>query len=1170
MINKLVTNEKTTFNCIKNKMKLSLILFFAFILSALANSFGQEKITIDIEKGDIIEVLNEIEANSEYQFIYSLNQYDFNKKISLSVKKQTIKSVLNSVFQDQMTYAISENKVILKKKTDSLITHTEIEEEKEVIQRSISGNVIDSNGTPLPGATIIEVGTENGTTTDFDGNFILTLENNEASLEVSYLGFLSLVVNVSDTDNIVISLSESNSSLDEIIVTGYGRQVKRDITGSVASISAESIENFPLASFENAIQGQLAGVQVTESSGEPGAGSNIRVRGVGSITAGNEPLYVVDGFPISKNVGLGVQGDVFRRRAAFGLPSQNPLANINPSDIESIQVLKDASTASQYGSRGSNGVVIITTKRGRKGTDPSISYNSFYGMQSVANKLDLMNSTQLIEYNKEASNNAYLERNPGSSINDPNSVRTAGAWRIPEEVLSPDGTDTDWQDEVFDSRLVQNHNMSISGGSEKSNYYISGNYFDQNGIIEKTNFKRYSLRVNLNTELSDKARFGIKLAPSYTSSDKLPASSPYFARPPGIVYSAIVHAPMVKSYNADGTINQLNNQSYMLTENGRGSSMTSASNPLAIIQGVDDELNQNRTFGNVFLEYDILDGLTFKTYMGVDANNYKRNFYRNSSLLYRTAKVGETFGQSSSSESLSWIAEQTLNYVKTFGEHKLDALVGYTSQKEKIDINQLVADNYPDDLVQTISGGQIMQGTSSIEEWSLVSILARANYSFNDRFLATASIRSDRSSRFGTGNKTGIFPSLSAGYRLSEDLGINVLSDLKIRASWGQTGNFLIPNYASIGLLNPSNYTFGGVETNGIAPITISNQDLGWEKTSSTNIGLDFAFLDDRIYGSIEYFKSVTSDLLLGVQVPSALGFENALTNIGEVENTGIEISFTSRNTVGVLKWETNFNFSTIDNKVTKLGESGDPIYTKGGAGIRHITKIGEPIGSYFGYKTDGIYQNQAEIDASVVVDNLNKTPHPGDFKWVDKDGNNVIDDNDRMALGNYLPDFTYGITNSFEYDNFKLSFILQGTQGNEVLNLTRRHMFNGEANYNSYVDLVDRWRSEASPGNGSIPRANRQTGNTNNRPSNYQVEDASYLRLRNVNLSYNFPVDTFGNVIKDLRLYVSGTNLFTSTDYIGFNPEVNNQNGNLLAQGEDYGAYPLQKVVTLGINAKF
>jgi TonB-linked SusC/RagA family outer membrane protein len=1035
---------------------------------------------------------------------------------------------------------------------------------------TVSGQITDSEGIPLPGANVLEKGTFNGTASDADGNFSITVDD-QATLVFSYLGYSDVEVAVQGRTSIAVQMTEIASALDEIVVTGYGRQVKRDITGSVATLSSKQIKDIPVTSFENAIHGQMAGVQVSETSGEPGAGPTIRVRGVGSITAGNEPLYVIDGFPISKNVDLGVQGDNFRRGdGRFRPPTQNPLATLSPDDIESIQVLKDASSASIYGSRGSNGVILITTKKGKRSGKPVVSYDSYVGVQSVANKLDLMNAAQLIEYNKDATNNAYLQANPDASASDPNSIRTNAAWRIADDVQNPDGTDTDWQDEIFRSAFLQSHNLSISGGSEKIGYYVAANYYNQDGIIRKSGFDRFGLRMNLEADINDKLSIGINLNPSYTTSDKLPAGSPYFARPPGIVYSGIVHSPTVKPLNADGTPNQLDNQSYLLTSDGQTSSMTSASNPLAIIEAIDDELNQFRTFTNVYAEYDLIEGLTFKTFFGVDINNYKRNFFRKNSLLYRTATTGEPYGQSSSSESVNWLAEQTLSYSTVLnGAHSINAVIGYTAQKEKLDVNTIIADNFPDDLVSTVSGGQVVQGTAVQEEWSLVSMLARVNYDFDDRFLVTASIRADKSSRFGPGNKTGVFPSASVGYRISNDITtLDWLSDLKLRASWGKTGNFLIPNYASIGLLNPTNYTFGGTLVNGIAPLTISNDDLSWEKTRSYDIGLDFGILDDRIYGSIEYFNSTTSDLLLAVQIPSALGFTNTLTNIGEVVNKGFEFTVTSRNTTGKLRWTTDINFATIDNEVTKLGPSGDPILSSGGAGNRHITRIGDPVGSYFGYITDGIYQNQAEIDAG-PMDQIS-TPHPGDFRWKDINGDGVINPADRTVIGNYLPDFTYGMTNTLSYDNFTFSFLIQGVQGSEVLNLTRRHMGNGEANYNSYSDWVDRWRSPEDPGNGMIPRANRQTGNSNNRQSSYQVEDASYIRLRNVTLSYTFPESVLNNTFSGLRIYASGTNLLTITDYLGFNPEVNNIEDNVNVQGEDYGAYPLSRIFTFGVNASF
>lgn len=1055
---------------------------------------------------------------------------------------------------------------------------------------TVTGRVTDaSTGEPLPGVSIVVKGTTSGTITDFNGDYTLNVVGENTMLVFSFIGFSTEEIPVGVNTVINVAMTPDIQALQEVVVIGYGTQQRRDITGSVSSISSKKIKDLPVVSFENAIQGQLAGVQVTETSGEPGAGPSIRVRGLGSISAGNEPLFVVDGFPISKNVDVGVQGDVFRRRAAFRPPPSNPLANLNPNDIASIEVLKDASAAAIYGSRGSNGVILITTKQGEKSGRQEINFDAFVGVQSVANRIDLMNARELGDYVRDSRNNPYLQEVPGADPNHSNAERDAtavaaglsplGEYRIPDDFVNPTGIDTDWQDVVFSDAMIQNYNVSVSGGSDKIGYYVAGGYFDQDGIIEGSGFDRFSFRLNLDAEILPKLNIGVNLNPSFTVFDRLPAGSPYFARPPGIVYSAIVHSPTVSPYLPDGSINQTDNQSHLFTEDGAGAGMTTASNPLAIIEGITDELTQNRTFGNLWMEYELLDGLTFKSFLGIDVNNYYRTFFRANSLLLRNATIGEPYGQSSSSQTVNWLAEQTLSYEKTFnGVHALSAVAGYTAQKETIERNQLVAENFFDDQVPTVNGGQVTAGTAIKEEWSLVSFLARANYSYRDRYLATATIRTDRSSRFGAGNRTGVFPSFSVGWRLSEEplmSNVSFLSDLKLRGSWGQTGNFLIPNYASIGLVDPANYVLGengGVQVNGVAQSTVNNPDLSWEKTRQVNIGLEIGLFEDRIFTALEWYQSNTTDLLLAVQIPSALGFTNALQNIGEVQNEGIEITLSSRNLTGEFGWNTDLNFATVNNEVLRLGPNGDPILSAGGAGNRHITRVGDPIGSYFGYVVDGIYQSQEEID-NAPLDTQAPGAAPGDFRFKDIDGDGDIDPDDRTVVGNYLPDFTWGLTNTFSFKGFDLNILVQGVEGAEVLNLTRRHLGNGEANFNSYAEWNNRWRSPQDPGNGEIPRADRRTGlhGNNNRPSSFQVEDASYIRLRNVTLGYNFPSSVLGYKIQALRVYVAGTNLFTATDYLGYNPEVNNQSAATPnVQGEDYGAYPLSRVLSFGVNATF
>jgi TonB-linked SusC/RagA family outer membrane protein len=658
------------------------------------------------------------------------------------------------------------------------------------------------------------------------------------------------------------------------------------------------------------------------------------------------------------------------------------------------------------------------------------------------------------------------------------------------------------------------------------------------------------------------------LAPTLTNNQKQPANAPYFARPPGIIYSALVHSPIVKPYNADGTVNQTNNQSHL------GGGTTTASNPIAISNAIDDQLFQFQNQASLGLTYEIIPGLDFKTFGGSFVNVFNRDFYRANTLLYRNATNGESFGQASASTSVNYLWENTLNYEIESGDHYINAIAGYSFQKDKINISQVSANNFPDDQVTTLSGGQVFAGTSIEEEWSLASAFVRGTYSYKDKYLFTGTMRTDRSSRFGKDNQTGYFPSFSLGWRLHQEgfmENIDAISELKLRLSWGQTGNFEIPNYGSVGLLSPSNYNFNGSEANGLLQTTIPNPKLTWEKSAQTDIGIELGLFNNRLFLIADYYKTITSDLLLNVSLTSVSGFNTALQNLGEVKNEGFEIALRSRNFVDDFTWSTDLNLSANKNEVLSLNAQNEPIFSRGGAGVRHITRVGDPIGSYYGYVVDGIYQNQDDI-TNAVLDTQAPNPAPGDLRFKDINGDGKITADDRTVTGSYFPDFTWGITNSFSFKGVDLSVIIQGVEGNEILNLTRRHLGNGEANFNSYAMWNNRWKSAENPGNGIIPRADRETGRhgNNNRPSSFQVEDGSFIRLRNITLGYTFPENNILNgSIDKLRLYVTGNNLFTLTDYLGYNPEVSNISGGL-TPGEDYGAYPLNKTIVFGINLNF
>lgn len=1157
-------------------MKISVFLML-IALQLSAKNYAQERLTINATKSSLFKVFQCIEKQSSFRFFYSNDVVPAGKEVGIVVKDATIDEVMVKILEGlPVKWKIIDNTNIIISNPSSGDGAARVAYADTVITGTITGS---EDGSLLKGVSVNVKGTGINTVTDENGRFSIKVPNLKATLVFSFVGYQNKEQSVAGRLQHNIEMKQNTKALDDVVVVGYGKQKRREVTGSIASISESQIKEIAVTSFENAIQGRVAGVDISVPSGEPGAAPVIRIRGSGSISAGNDPLYVIDGLPISSNTNL--QQNIGQRTEAYAVPKINPFTTINPNDIQSIEVLKDASAAGIYGSRGSNGVIMVTTKKGVKNRK-QVSFNAYTGFQEATNLPKLMNAAELIAYTKESRNNNYLQTYDPTNASsrfynplyDPNT--NAGRpnpdplfFRIPDKYIAWDGTDTKWLDLTLSRGMISNYNVSVSGGKDNITYYTSGGYYSEKGTIEGSKFDRYTFRTTVIDDISKKLQVGSSLNIAFTNNNRLPANGPYAANPPGIIYAALVHSPVIKPYNADGTPNQLDNQSFL------GGATTTADNPLAIMQAVKENIKNFRMFGNAYLKYNILDNLSFKSYLGIDLDNYQQSYYKGVTLLYRGATRPDPFAQASASQGVNWLWENTLDYSKKFGEnHSLSVLAGYTAQKQSDELKLIQANSFPDDQVQTIGGGIVTGGTSVKEQWSLVSSLARVNYSYKDRYLLSGTFRSDRSSRFGANNQTGVFPSVSLGWRIDDEAfmrKVDFVNELKVRASYGLTGNFQIPNYGSIGLLSASNYVLNGTIVSGIGRSTLSNNQLSWESKKQLDIGLDFGLFNDRIYGAIDYYRSVTSDLLLNVTIPSSSGFATALTNIGEVENKGFEFTLSTKNLVGDFQWSTDLNFSTNKNKVLKLGPSGDPILSVGSAGdIRHITRIGDPVGSYYGYQVVGIYQTQADI-AAAPVDKLvgSGGARPGDLQFKDVNGDGQITTADRTTLGNYMPAYTYGITNKFRYKNFDLTVFFQGVEGREVLNLTQRHLLNGEANFNSYAAYNDRWVSPTQPGNGVIPRADRNSAlhGNNFRPSSFQVEDGSYIRLRNLTLGYEFSMP---KVSKKVRVYLSGTNLFIWTKYLGFNPEVQQQSSNSLVPGEDYGAYPISRTFMLGFNVTF
>lgn len=1035
-------------------------------------------------------------------------------------------------------------------------------------QSSITGTVTDAaTGEGLAGTTIQVKGTNIGATSDAGGKYRISLPATGKVLVFSFIGYQPTEISVGSRSIVDAKLTSSDNALSEVIVVGYGVQNRRDVTTAIGSVKARDLANQPVASFDQALAAKIAGVQVTQTSGAPGAALSVRVRGTGSISAGNDPLYVVDGIPLSRDTKFATGST----STQFPDNPINVLSTLNTDDIESIEVLKDASAAAIYGSRGSNGVVLLTTKRGKEGKTV-VSYDSYIGTQQVSKKIDMLNAYEYAQLSYEAKNNAYIDRNPTGKPTDSNDIRSKGVGApstlIQPEIVpylsgQPGLTNTDWQDAIFRSAPIQNHTISVSGGKENVKFYVSGNYLDQRGVVINSGFKRYSARANVDIK-SGRLTVGVNLNPTYSYHDLIKAEGPYLGE--GVIGLALQMAPIFPVYNADG--------SYNFGNNGWGYGATSILNPVAIANQVSDKLSQLRILGNTYAQYEITKGLSYRLSLGADVNSFQRDYYRPSTLEVRDRKGASVpTGFSRAQNFVNWLVENTLNYNRSFGVHNVSALAGFSSQKDRRVANELTATNFPNDLVQTLNAGQVSSGSSDIQEWSLLSYIGRVQYDYNGKYLLSAAVRADGSSRFGRDNRWGYFPSVSAGWNVSQETFLKSatwLSDLKLRASYGLTGNFQIPNYGSVSLLGYQNYILGSEAiVSGLAPTNSANDKLKWEKTAMFDIGFDVSFLRNRLNLTVDYYNANTSDLLLNVPVPRASGFSTELQNIGKVNNQGLEFTLGTRQTFGRLRWEASANIAGNRNKVIALGPSGDPIIVAGGvAGAQFITQIGRPIGEYYTMINDGVFKNQAEIDAYPHT----TTTRPGDFKFRDNNGDGKIDfSSDRAVTGSYFPKFTFGFTNNFAYRGFDLGVSVQGVQGHKILNLIRRYIYNMEGNGNLFRGALDRWQSPENPGNGVVNRANRLASGSNGEISTWHIESGSYVRIRTITLGYALPTALLQKIrLTRARLYVTTQNPFTFTKYLGYNPEVNSRPDSALSSGEDYGTYPLPRTTSVGLNLSF
>ena len=1055
---------------------------------------------------------------------------------------------------DQLAIVLEPHHLMFKSVDDKtfVIVQREGNDHDEVAPITVSGNVKDNTGMGLPGVAIVEKGTGNGTISDIEGNYSIEVDEN-AVLEFSFVGYKPMTVNVAGRNVIDISMEEDVQALDEVVVIGYGSVLKSDLTGALSSVSSEEITKVATTSLDQALQGRAAGVQVRQVTGMPGGGTSIRIRGTGSILAGNEPLYVIDGMMITSD------GNQMSSGGSSG-PKLNPLASINPNDIESIEILKDASATAIYGARGSNGVVLVTTKSGKQGQS-TISVDSYYGIQEVRKTLDLLNGEQFATLINEVNADKGFPLDPD--------------YLVPEEF----GEGTDWQDAIFRTAPIQSHQISFAGGQENSSYLISGGYFNQEGIIVGSEFERINLRLNLKQKMSERINVGTNVGISRIFSKGVLTNNGTLL--PGVSQTAVLFPPTqpVLDPNVPG--------GYTYEDNRRMNKV----NPYADAVEVDDNTMNLRIIGTVYATYEIIDNLTYKLNLGVDVfstkeNRYVPNFLRRTALNNGEAVVATSNGG-------NWLIEHTLSYNKTFGKHKLDAVVGFTSQKfvsENLSAFTLGFNDNKTGYYAIQNGINPQPGATSVYEWGLVSYLGRINYIFNDKYLITVNGRIDGSSKFGKNNKYGVFPSGSFAWRVSDEnfwAKNRILTSLKSRISYGVIGNSEIGIYQSIPIVDRvGEGTFNNTEPyNGFSQVGYPDPNLKWERANQMDVGLDLEFWSGRIALTTDYYYRLTSDLLLNNEIPTTTGFSQSTTNVGSVVNRGLEIALNSANIDNnEFSWSTNFNISFNSNEVKDIASEND-VFLAGALFLPpgwSILREGEPIGTFFGYQTDGIFQSDTEIaNGPLLSAQINgNTAKPGDRRFKDQgsrdaQGNltsqpdGIINEADRVILGNAYPDFFYGITNNFKYKGFDFSFFIQGSQGNDVVNvgLFELAFLNGETNVLEEY-YVNAW-SDENPTQ-EYPRINPDA-NSKSIFSDAYVEDGSFARLQNVTLGYSFPPGILDRLkIRKLRVYFSGNNPVTLTKYSGFDPEVNAFGNSTLYQGADYGGYPTAKSFITGLQLTF
>ncbi|WP_229214958.1 TonB-dependent receptor [Dyadobacter bucti] len=1083
-------------------MKIS-VLFLTLACVQVSASALSQKISLSVENAPMEQVIKVIKKRSGYLFIYNNELLKKAKPVTIKISEGTIEQVLEQCFDKQpLTYELLEKTIVVKPKIQEAIK----EQPPMIIPKTeVRGKVSDESGGGLPGVSIVLKGTQRGTTTSTDGTFTLEIEEKDAVLIFSFVGYLSKEVTVGALTTLDVTLSVDNKALEEIVVVGYGTVKKSDLTGSVSQVKAKELNSYPSTNVLQALSGRSAGVQVVQNTGAPGAPVSVRVRGTNSIQGSNEPLYVVDGFPLS---------------------GSNPTV-LNNADIENIEILKDASATAIYGSRGANGVVLITTKRGKAGKT-SVDFETSYSTQSLRKRLDMMNATEYATfYNEQAANDKMKPY-------------------FTQQQVDGFGPGFDWQDFVFRKAPMKTTSLNVSGGSEKTQFSLSGSTFNQDGIIRGSDYNRYSLRANVSHAISSK--LSVNFAGTLTRVKSNAQNSQGGNRGGSLIAGAISAPPILTPYNEDGTYRVF----------GTAYSFINAQliNPINFLNEQRSQTRGNRVLTNAALIYTPVPGLTVKFSGGIENSDDRTDSYTTNNFVNSQGSASV-----STSQFTSLLSENTISYNKTFlQKHSVSAVAGFTYQDfvntglSGSGVGFLSNTSQTYDLAAANTPGI---PSSFYTKSSLLSYLGRVNYAFDSKYLATASFRVDGSSKYSEGNKWGYFPSAALAWRISNEAFLKnntFISDLKLRLSWGLTGSQAINAYATLNQLISGKTVFDDALFTTYAPGTVLPGNLKWETTEQKDIGIDFGIIRNRLVLTADYYIKNTRDLLNTVQLPSSLGFINTIQNIGEVRNKGFELGVNAVVTNGAFKWDINTNISLNRNKVIKLYGGQDIL---GGfvdintiTDTRNILREGQPMGRFWGYVEEGYDEN-------------------GKIRYVDQNNDGTITVLDKTYIGDPNPNFIYGFNSNMSYKNFELTVFLQGTQGNDIFNTSS---INNTVDYANGLNMprevfLNHW----TPSNTDAKYPALST-TTRINVSDRFVENGSYMRLKNIQLAYNFPTQKWGvSWVQGIQLYASGQNLLTLTKYSWWDPEVNSNGGaNSTAQGFDQFSYPTSKVVTFGVRARF